>query len=271
MIERLLEVILSNRIETSILLLIGIIIGILFSYFYWMGKVRTRNNSIQELETNIKEKETEIEKLHQVQELSKKQQLEIQNLNSELEENKRERLKLSQQIQEKVADLENNLKTQIENKNQINLNLQNEINDKNKSIDLLKNQVEDLEQEYNESKSLVMNQEQKLEEFKASLEEKELEISSLNSRMSVMEDDLTKVVGIGPKVYSVLRSAGISSFSKLGSTNLDKLEDILVAENPNILRLTDPSTWSEQAKLAASQDWEALSTLQETLKSNRRK
>ena len=85
-----------------------------------------------------------------------------------------------------------------------------------------------------------------------------------------MQDDLTHIVGIGPKVSSVLRLAGIDSFTKLGSINLNKLKKILEAENPNLLRLTDPSTWPEQAKLTSEEDWEALSTLQESLKGSRR-
>jgi len=78
-------------------------------------------------------------------------------------------------------------------------------------------------------------------------------------------------LGIGPKVSSVLREAGINNFTKLGSINLNRLNEILEAENPNILRLIDPSTWPVQAKLASKENWEALSNLQESLKNSRPK
>ena len=51
---------------------------------------------------------------------------------------------------------------------------------------------------------------------------------------------------------------------------MDRIREILEAENPNLLRLTDPSTWPEQARMAADGDWEALSALQNDLKSARR-
>ena len=88
--------------------------------------------------------------------------------------------------------------------------------------------------------------------------------------MQAMQDDFTHIMGIGPKVSSVLRSAGIKTFTKLASTDIDKITEILEDENPSLLRLTDPSTWSEQARLASEGDWEALTTLQENLKESRR-
>ena len=85
-----------------------------------------------------------------------------------------------------------------------------------------------------------------------------------------MQDDFTHIMGIGPKVSSVLRSSGVTTFAKLAATEIDKIMEILEDENPSLLRLTDPSTWSEQANLASEGDWEALAVLQENLKESRR-
>ena len=48
----------------------------------------------------------------------------------------------------------------------------------------------------------------KVRELETSVEEKSIEISSMSARMGKMQDDLTQIAGIGPKVSSVLRGAG---------------------------------------------------------------
>jgi predicted flap endonuclease-1-like 5' DNA nuclease len=270
MIERLQELILANVFETLILLSVGFFVGNLFSYFFWVSKVRKRDGSLKELETAIEGKDTEIKKLLHGQELSTKQQSEIQNLNSQLKENKRERLKLSLQIKEKVSDLENNLMTQLKNKDQKLRNLNKQIKEKNQTIDHLEKKVADLEEVYQESVHLNKHMKNQCVELEKSVEEKLHEVSSIKGRMRYMQDDLTQIVGIGPKVSSILGSVGVNSFTKLSSIQLDRLKEILVAENPNLLRLTDPSRWPEQAKLASEEDWGALSSLQESIRSNRR-
>ena len=270
MIERLLELVLANVFKVLILLFITILGGILFSNSYWTSQVRKRDSTIRDMEASIEEKDVNIEKLHLAQEILKKQYAEIESLNRQLEEKKRDRIRLSQQINDKFVDFERNFKTQIENREQNIRTLNNQVNEKNESIDLLKNKVANLEEMNQESVNLTEQLKTNLTGLEKSVEEKMIEVSSINARMSIMQDDLTHIVGIGPKVSSVLRLAGIDSFTKLGSINLNKLKEILEAENPNLLRLTDPSTWPEQAKLASEEDWEALSTLQESLKGSRR-
>jgi large subunit ribosomal protein L17 len=82
----------------------------------------------------------------------------------------------------------------------------------------------------------------------------------------VAADDLTQIEGIGPKTSGVLQNAGISSFDQLAAANTSSLKQILQAAG---LRLGDPTTWPEQARLAASGDWDALETLQGQLKGGR--
>jgi predicted flap endonuclease-1-like 5' DNA nuclease len=83
-------------------------------------------------------------------------------------------------------------------------------------------------------------------------------------------DDLTRIEGIGPKIASVLQAAGVLTFAQLAETDVTRLEEILEAESPRLRRLSDPSTWPEQAELAATGEWEALQALQGTLKRGRR-
>lgn len=79
-------------------------------------------------------------------------------------------------------------------------------------------------------------------------------------------DDLKVIEGIGPKIASTLQAAGIQTFAQLSQTEVEKLRRILEDAD---LRLADPTTWPEQARLAAKGDWEALKKLQDSLKGGR--
>lgn len=79
-------------------------------------------------------------------------------------------------------------------------------------------------------------------------------------------DDLIIIEGIGPKIASVLRSAGINTFNELASTDVNRLRQIL---DEGGVRLADPETWPEQARLAARGDQQALKDYQDRLKGGR--
>lgn len=81
-------------------------------------------------------------------------------------------------------------------------------------------------------------------------------------------DDLTKIEGIGPKISSVLIAAGITTFRKLADAPLDELQSILNTADIHG-SFGDPTTWGAQASLAAAGDWDALASLQESLKGGR--
>jgi DNA-directed RNA polymerase subunit beta' len=84
----------------------------------------------------------------------------------------------------------------------------------------------------------------------------------------VKPDDLQAIEGIGPKIASVLQAAGINNFAQLAQADVARLQEILA--EAGISQIADPSTWPEQAKLAAAGDWEGLETLQDQLKGGRR-
>jgi predicted flap endonuclease-1-like 5' DNA nuclease len=83
-------------------------------------------------------------------------------------------------------------------------------------------------------------------------------------------DDLRRIEGIGPRIAGVLQDAGISTFHQLSSTEVEQIREILQAEDPRLLRLADPTTWPQQAALAAEGNWPALEALQDDLKGGRR-
>jgi predicted flap endonuclease-1-like 5' DNA nuclease len=79
-------------------------------------------------------------------------------------------------------------------------------------------------------------------------------------------DDLGKIEGIGPKIASLLENAGVRTFAELAATDVEQLRTTLRDAG---LNLADPTTWPEQAALAAGGDWEGLARLQDTLKGGR--
>lgn len=82
-------------------------------------------------------------------------------------------------------------------------------------------------------------------------------------------DKLAKIEGIGPKSEAILREAGIETFAVLAETSPERIKEILVAAGPRY-KSFDPSTWPEQAKLAAEDRWDELKTLQDELLGGRR-
>ena len=84
--------------------------------------------------------------------------------------------------------------------------------------------------------------------------------------ISLEPDNLEIIEGIGPKIDSIFREAGISTFAQLAESDPAHLASIL--RNAG-LRLGDPTSWPEQARLAAGGDWQGLQALQDSLKGGR--
>jgi large subunit ribosomal protein L17 len=77
-------------------------------------------------------------------------------------------------------------------------------------------------------------------------------------------DNLTLIEGIGPKAAEVLTAGGIDSFATLAATSAEKVKEILEAANARVGHL-DPTTWAQQAQLAADGKMDELKTLQDSL------
>jgi predicted flap endonuclease-1-like 5' DNA nuclease len=80
-------------------------------------------------------------------------------------------------------------------------------------------------------------------------------------------DDLTIVEGIGPKIAGLLQAAGIKTFAQLSATDTAKLSEILKAAH---LQFSDPTTWPQQAALAAAGKMAELKVLQDSLNAGRK-
>ena len=79
-----------------------------------------------------------------------------------------------------------------------------------------------------------------------------------------LQDDLTKIEGVGPKIADVLRGAGIRSFSGIAEAGSERISEVLAQAGLNP-EMYNPGTWPEQARLAAAGDWEQLKQWQEIL------
>jgi len=77
-------------------------------------------------------------------------------------------------------------------------------------------------------------------------------------------DDLKKIEGIGPKIASLLNDAGIMTFANLAATDASKVKEILTAAGSRFTA-HDPTTWGQQADLAAKGNWDELKKLQDVL------
>ncbi|MEO1262634.1 MAG: 50S ribosomal protein L27 [Bacteroidota bacterium] len=76
------------------------------------------------------------------------------------------------------------------------------------------------------------------------------------------KDDLRKVEGIGPKIASLLNEAGILTFADLAATEASRVKEILNEAGPRY-GFHDPTTWPEQAKMAAEGRWDDLKKWQD--------
>jgi len=264
------DLVLGYQIETAILVIVGLLLGVLISMFYWKGQVYKRDAQIKELETTVEEKDAALGEMRtRSQELLSEKTQKIEDLTTQLKDTKKTLKDREKEIEKLNAQVTQRDETISEQNLQIGL--------KDESIELMKKEAAELEQMNRDTVSRAEEAEAKGEELEKtietlenSLEAKTGEAESLKTRIRYMQDDFSNIAGIGPKVSAVLRSAGINTYAKLATADVDRLTEILEKENPSLLRLTDPATWPEQAKLASEEDWEALSALQESLKEKRR-
>ena len=81
---------------------------------------------------------------------------------------------------------------------------------------------------------------------------------------------MTIVEGIGPKIAELLIAAGISDFAQLAASKKTAISEVL-SNAGSRYAMHDPTTWPQQAKLAAAGKWEQLKKLQEELKAGKAK
>jgi large subunit ribosomal protein L21 len=101
---------------------------------------------------------------------------------------------------------------------------------------------------------------------KLAAEGKTEELEKLQKELDggIRHDDFSKIEGVGKKTGEKLNDAGIHSYKNLAGTSVKELNKIL-EEAGSAYASFDPSTWPEQAKLAAEGKFDELEKLQEKL------
>ncbi|WP_428225775.1 hypothetical protein [Flavobacterium sp.] len=80
----------------------------------------------------------------------------------------------------------------------------------------------------------------------------------------IIEDDLKIIEGIGPKIEELYHNAGIKTWNALANTPIEKSKEILHEAGPRFT-VHSPETWSKQALLAVTGQWEELKNYQDAL------
>ena len=77
-------------------------------------------------------------------------------------------------------------------------------------------------------------------------------------------NDLTVIEGIGPKINELFNNARIKTFAQLANQSVPQMRKVL-DDGGSRFRIANPSTWGQQAALAAENKWDELKKLQNNL------
>jgi predicted flap endonuclease-1-like 5' DNA nuclease len=132
----------------------------------------------------------------------------------------------------------------------------------NASIDSYQYRIQIIEEELEKAKAPVAKSKKtkSLPLVRANYEH----VSQLLGRQ-VTENDLTLILGIGPKTSTLLGKHGIKTWDDLSKATVDILREYL-DEAGGIYKAHDPSQWAKQALMAARGEWRKLRVFQEKLR-----
>jgi predicted flap endonuclease-1-like 5' DNA nuclease len=100
--------------------------------------------------------------------------------------------------------------------------------------------------------------------------EKEIAPKKAASKDTAEKSDNLKIIeGVGPKIEEILHNSGLKSYSQVSDTTPDAIREILIAAGSRY-KMHDPTTWPEQAKLAASGEFDKLKELQDSLQGGKK-
>jgi predicted flap endonuclease-1-like 5' DNA nuclease len=86
---------------------------------------------------------------------------------------------------------------------------------------------------------------------------------------SLFQDDNLQIIeGVGPKIETILKDAGYGTWAAVGAASEEDLRKVLDAQGPKY-RIHNPTSWPEQARLAAAGEWDKLVTFQKFLDGGR--
>ena len=281
------------------ILVVVLVIMVLSSNIFSHRKIRKRDLIIEEFESSIKiekknvrnlkselrEYENQLDDLNdqvnQEEEIIKDLNFQVEERDNYLTELKEKTSKLEKTSGSKINKLELlagkqnsqivEFNSQLKNREKIIINLTSQAKEQVEYIDVLKIKRDELDQQNQNLLIRVKEADTRIVEVEKKMLDLNKEVSNLKTQKLAMQDKFSYLTGIGKKVSSILRLAGIESFSQLAATDVNRIREILEKENPSLLNITDPTTWPEQARLAAIGDWTTLSALEESIKLSKRR
>lgn len=94
---------------------------------------------------------------------------------------------------------------------------------------------------------------------------KDAETAGRTPETGIKRDDLRVVVGIGPKIASLLINRGITTWKTLSETSPVYLKEILDKDGGEQFRIHNPEHWPLQAKLLDEGRWDEFRELEDRL------
>ncbi len=101
-------------------------------------------------------------------------------------------------------------------------------------------------------------------------EEAITEVKKAAPKAKTEGDDFTKIEGIGPKISGLLKDASIATFKDLADSDIEKIKAIL-EDAGGRYKAHDPTTWPQQAQMAADGQWDELKKWQDELDGGKEK
>ncbi|NYI40820.1 hypothetical protein [Demequina lutea] len=86
--------------------------------------------------------------------------------------------------------------------------------------------------------------------------------------VTVKLDDLKLIEGIGPRIETLFKADGITSWRELSKANVERLQGVLDAAGPRY-KVHNPGSWPRQASLLADGKWAEFKALTDKLKGGR--
>jgi predicted flap endonuclease-1-like 5' DNA nuclease len=80
----------------------------------------------------------------------------------------------------------------------------------------------------------------------------------------IVNNDLTIIEGVGPKIAELFKKAGIGTWKDLSETMVEKCQQIIDAEGEQF-KVHKPSSWPLQAEMAYTGKWEELKRWQDDM------
>ena len=219
------------------------------------SKIDHLNNLISSSKQNNLSLKTDVDQLRAELDKIKKQNIDLQQLLLNSESEKKE---LKETLDNQAAS-----KANIELAEVVELTEDN--NDNGLGIDYeeaVRNQfVEMAEPNKKEKKNKIIDAFEKKEDPNARIEITQTQ-PSYNKWLDFR--DLKIVEGVGPKIESLLKEAGIRNWEDLSNTEPSTIQNILNEAGPRY-RIHDPKSWPLQARLAFKNDWIVLINLQKEM------